>query len=123
MRIDFTGDDAKHIYLTNLPDQLGISGMTTQVNIADAKARLSELVGAAVRGEDIVLARAGKPQVRLVAVSTITEADEQRRAAKRQSAFGMYAHLIEGRAIDVRGLKHTAAEQEAEYERKFGPAR
>ncbi len=40
--------------------------MTTQVNIAEAKARLSELVARAEAGEDIVLARAGKPAIRLV---------------------------------------------------------
>ena len=43
--------------------------MTIYVNIAEARTRLSELVKAAVRGEDIVICRAGKPQVRLVAVA------------------------------------------------------
>jgi len=46
-----------------------ISFMTIYVNIAQARTRLSELVKAAVRGEDIVICRAGKPQVRLVAVA------------------------------------------------------
>jgi prevent-host-death family protein len=36
------------------------------VNIADAKARLPELVDRASRGEEIVLARNGEPQARLV---------------------------------------------------------
>jgi prevent-host-death family protein len=36
------------------------------VNIADAKARLSELVERAARGEEIVIARNGEPQARLV---------------------------------------------------------
>jgi prevent-host-death family protein len=36
------------------------------VNIAVAKARLSELIERAARGEEIVLARGGKPQARLV---------------------------------------------------------
>lgn len=36
------------------------------VNIADAKARLPELVERASRGEEIVIARNGKPQARLV---------------------------------------------------------
>lgn len=34
----------------------------------DAKTRLSELVAAAERGEDIVIARGGTPAVRLVAL-------------------------------------------------------
>ena len=42
--------------------------MTTQVNVQDAKTRLSELLGRVERGEQITIARAGKPIVRLVAV-------------------------------------------------------
>jgi prevent-host-death family protein len=38
------------------------------VNIADAKARLPELVERAARGEEIIIARNGKPQARLVAL-------------------------------------------------------
>jgi len=38
-----------------------------QMNIAEAKAKLSELVAAAERGEEVVLARGGHPVVRLVA--------------------------------------------------------
>lgn len=37
-----------------------------QMNIAEAKAKLSELVAAAERGEEVVLARAGQPVVRIV---------------------------------------------------------
>jgi prevent-host-death family protein len=40
-----------------------------RVNMHDAKSRLSELVAAAERGEDVVIARNGAPAVRLVAVS------------------------------------------------------
>ncbi len=35
------------------------------VNVADAKARLSELIDAALSGEDVVIARRGKELVRL----------------------------------------------------------
>ena len=37
-----------------------------RVNIADAKARLPELVERAARGEEIVIARNGEPRARLV---------------------------------------------------------
>lgn len=37
-----------------------------QMNIAEAKARLSELVAAVERGEDVVIARGGVPVARLV---------------------------------------------------------
>jgi prevent-host-death family protein len=36
------------------------------VNVGDAKARLPELIERAARGEEIVLARNGKPRARLV---------------------------------------------------------
>jgi prevent-host-death family protein len=36
------------------------------VNIAEAKARLPELVKRAARGEEIIIARNGQPQARLV---------------------------------------------------------
>ena len=41
------------------------------VNIADAKARLPELVERAAQGEEIVIARNGKPRARLVAIMPI----------------------------------------------------
>lgn len=43
--------------------------MTIQLNVAEAKARLSELLEAAAAGDDVVIARAGRPVVRLVPVT------------------------------------------------------
>jgi len=45
--------------------------MTCQINIAEAKAKLSELVGRALAGEEIVIARAGKPLARLIPVEEL----------------------------------------------------
>lgn len=42
--------------------------MTELVNLYDAKSQLSRLIDRAAAGEDIVIARAGKPIVRLVPV-------------------------------------------------------
>ncbi|MFC8191857.1 type II toxin-antitoxin system Phd/YefM family antitoxin [Cellulomonas sp. NPDC057328] len=42
--------------------------MTTTMNVQDAKARLSDLIARAEEGEDVVIARAGRPVVRLVPV-------------------------------------------------------
>jgi prevent-host-death family protein len=39
--------------------------MTIQINIAESKARLSELVARAEAGEEVVIARSGKPVVAL----------------------------------------------------------
>lgn len=42
--------------------------MTKTVNVHEAKTHLSRLLEEAVNGEDIVIAKAGKPKVRLVPV-------------------------------------------------------
>jgi len=46
--------------------------MAKAVNIADAKARLPELVERAAQGEEIIIARNGKPRARLVALTART---------------------------------------------------
>ncbi len=46
----------------------------TRVNVAEAKARLSELIEAALDGEDVVIARRNKPLVKLTAVKPIAAA-------------------------------------------------
>ncbi len=51
---------------------------TQQVNIHEAKTQLSRLVEQAVAGETIVIAKSGRPLVRLSALGT-----EQPRAPKR----------------------------------------
>jgi prevent-host-death family protein len=43
-----------------------------QVNVHEAKAQLSELLERAVRGEEVVIAKRGKPFVRLVRVEDQT---------------------------------------------------
>jgi prevent-host-death family protein len=40
-----------------------------QMNVSEAKARLSELLAAVERGEDVIIARGGHPVVRLVPVT------------------------------------------------------
>ena len=40
----------------------------SQVNVAEAKSHLSDLLRKALRGEEVVIARDGKPLVRLVPV-------------------------------------------------------
>ncbi len=43
--------------------------LAMQVNMHDAKTKLSELVAAAERGEEVVIARDGEPAARLVAIA------------------------------------------------------
>jgi prevent-host-death family protein len=45
--------------------------MTITVNIHEAKTHLSRLVEQAVQGHDVVIAKAGKPMVRVVAVAAL----------------------------------------------------
>jgi prevent-host-death family protein len=56
--------------------------MTIHVNIAEAKAKLSSLVKASLRGEEVVIDRDGKPQVRLTPVPEAKEIDRKARWRK-----------------------------------------
>ncbi len=59
--------------------------MTIQINIARAKARLSELVALAEAGEEVVIARDGKPVV------TLTPRNPPLRGGPRR--LGVWAEL------------------------------
>ena len=54
------------------------------VNVAEAKARLSELIEAALRGEEVVIAKRNKPAVRLTVVVP----------AKKKPLFGRFKGMI-----------------------------
>jgi prevent-host-death family protein len=60
--------------------------MTIQVNIAEAKAKLSELVARAEAGEEVVIARHGKPVVTLTAKAAPAP-------PKGKRLLGIWAHL------------------------------
>lgn len=53
------------------------------VNVHAAKAQLSKLIVAAEAGDDVIIARRGKPAVRLVPVTS------------KKLRFGSFAHLVE----------------------------
>jgi prevent-host-death family protein len=88
--------------------------MTIHVNIGEAKTRLSKLIAAALRGEEVVLDKDGKPQVRLVPVSEASEAERERLAAKRRAAIGKWAKAFEG--FDI-------TPEEIKKERRYSQAR
>ncbi len=56
----------------------------TTMNIAEAKSKLSELVARAEAGEEVVIARNGKPSVRLQPVEA---------AARPKPVLGAWDHL------------------------------
>ena len=51
----------------NTPIKLG--DVTIQVDLQEAKTRLSQILAEAERGEEVVIARDGKPVVRLVPIT------------------------------------------------------
>lgn len=84
--------------------------MTIHVTIGEAEKRLSELVAAAVRGEEVVLQEAGAPQVRLVAIAraALGEAEREAIAARRVAAIGKWKK-------DFEGFDTTRAALKADY--------
>lgn len=51
--------------------------MKTEMNIAEAKAKLSSLVQKALDGEEVIIARDGKPVARIVALEAETKPRRQ----------------------------------------------
>ncbi len=47
--------------------------MSQRVNIYEAKTRLSQLVDRAAKGEEIIIARSGRPVARLVALPSVAK--------------------------------------------------
>ncbi len=95
--------------------------MTKHFNVGEAKAQLSKLIDAAVRGEDVVIDRAGKPQVKLVPAEETRVGDRDRIAAQRMAAFGMWKDKFEGWDDEI-GPSMTDEEVEERWQRKFGPS-
>ena len=52
--------------------------MTRQVNLYEAKTKLSQLVEDAARGEEIIIAKNGKPMVKLVAATPETKPEKRK---------------------------------------------
>lgn len=89
--------------------------MATQINIAEAKARLSELVAASLRGEDIILARAGVPMARIVPIAEASVAVKRALGEKRRAAFGKYRKEFEGVDLSIERFQNLYPD----YGRKF----
>lgn len=96
--------------------------MTIHVNIGEAKTRLSELLAAAVRGQEVVVDKAGVPYATLVPRPEAVALEREARAAKRKAAFGCLADKYKDyppEAFDVPPAM-TDEEYEERIKRKFG---
>jgi prevent-host-death family protein len=94
--------------------------MTIHVNIGEAKTRLSELINAMKRGEQIVIMRAGEPEAQLVPVRNTQTSSREERTRKRKSAFGMYRDAFKGADLSLESLKAERGDPKERFERKFG---
>jgi prevent-host-death family protein len=61
--------------------------MTRQVNLYEAKTQLSQLVEDAAKGEEIVIAKNGKPMVKLVVVTPTEEGKPKKRELGQWAKF------------------------------------
>ena len=93
--------------------------MTIHVNIGEAKTRLSELVAAVERGEEVILQRAGEPKARIVGIE---DAGATRRAAianERVANLGFGEERYRG--VDLTVQPYFDEEYgEERFRRKFG---
>ena len=88
--------------------------MARQVNLYEAKTNLSQLVEDAAKGEEIVIAKNGKPMARLV----VAEPAAEERPKKRVG--GQWAHLVDpnDKRTDEEWWRDWKA-MDAEIERDF----
>jgi prevent-host-death family protein len=96
--------------------------MTIHVNIGEAKTRLSELLAAAARGEEVVVNKAGVPFATIVPRPEAVALEREARAAKRKAAIGCLAKKYAEyppEAFDI-PPSMTDEEYEERIKRKFG---
>ena len=96
--------------------------MTIRVNIGEAKTRLSELVGRALEGEDVILQKAGQPVLKLVPLAEAERFEAERVAARRTSGVGAFRTAFLGPDLSLEALKADRDDPLARFRRKFGPA-
>jgi prevent-host-death family protein len=79
--------------------------MGIHVNIGEAKNRLSELIAASLRGEEVILSKAGKPVARILAldeaVADAKESERAKRSAMMQAYIGSGKGMFPKNAADI----------------------
>ncbi len=80
--------------------------MSTTVNIHEAKTHLSRLIDQAVKGQDFIIAKAGKPLVRVVALQP---ADGRRMLGGLAGQFTAPADIKAPFAAEIDAMFHGPA--------------
>jgi len=93
--------------------------MTIHVNIGEAKTRLSELVAAALRGEEVVLNRAGKPVATIMPRPESLAEARKEIGRKRRAYFGKHRGEFSKEQLTVPD-ERVDDYLEERFERKFG---
>lgn len=75
--------------------------MGIHVNIGEAKNRLSELIAASLRGEEVILSKAGKPVARILALDEAKADAKAEHIAKWDAWIGSLAGQFPPDALDV----------------------
>lgn len=97
--------------------------MTIHVNIAEAKARLSALLEAALNGEEVILQKSGVPLAKIVPIEEADYAKRVEIARRRVANIGKFKKEFEGYDLSLEALKADRGDPEERFRRKFGPAR
>jgi prevent-host-death family protein len=93
--------------------------MTIHVNIGEAKTRLSELIAAVERGEEVVVQRAGEPKAKIIAIGDADDARKASLAKRRVANLGFAKSKYRG--VDLTVSPYFEEEYEEErFRRKFG---
>jgi prevent-host-death family protein len=71
--------------------------MAMQLNIGEAKTRLSQMVAASLRGEEVILSRAGKPVARITALDDAKADHDARLVAERAAKWKAWVGSFEGK--------------------------
>ena len=77
--------------------------MIETINIHEAKTHLSRLVEQAAKGREFVIAKAGKPMVRVVAVQPV---NGRRALGSLAGAYGVPLDIKSGFAQDIESMFH-----------------
>jgi antitoxin (DNA-binding transcriptional repressor) of toxin-antitoxin stability system len=84
--------------------------MTIHVNIGEAKTRFSELCAAALRGEEVVVQKAGVPKLKLVPIDAHPQMTAAEIARMRVANIGKYKAAFQGFDLSLEAFKAQKTE-------------